>query len=282
MPNYVTHRVRVTGPEEQIAALMDKVILKEEDIRSGQKYKVFDFNTLIPMPQRLRDMVKGSETGVGLALLGYEVQTLEKMAQGDFDPSPVKVGVKKTMVSYLRMPWVIEKKINSVDDMVAYLKKENPNAVKLGQQALDNYRDYGYTDWYDWAVDKWGTKWNSSSYSETSRRDGYWEFTFNTAWSYVEPIFKCLSEEFPELEFDVAYIDEGWGFAGTEVWVGGTSVSQAMREYDKEDESYMRQMHEEVFGEPPEDEEEEYDDPWANESTDRFALILGPGERLPN
>jgi hypothetical protein len=278
MPNYVTHRIKVSGPEDKLAALVDKMIKQEPGRFSGMT-QLFDFNALVPMPERLRDMTKGSELNVGLALLGYEGSTLEKMQRGNFSSEPEKIGVKKTMTTYLKRPWAQDKGIYSVEDMEAYLKNNHPKAIELAERGLANLRDYGYTDWYDWAIDNWGTKWNACNYSQSARRDGYWEFNFDTAWSYVEPIFEHLSNEFPELEFDVAYIDEGWGFAGTEVWVEGTSVSQAMQEYDKEDESYMRQMYEEVFGEPPEDEEEEEDNPFDG-TTGELPTLTSNGEKL--
>lgn len=281
MPNYVAHRVRIEGSNEDIVKLTERVLKPEKDW-NGENITAFDFNGLVQMPKPLEGMEKSNVVEMGLAVLGYEGQTLAKMRQGDFSANPVKVGRTRALSYYLEMPWAAEKGIRSVDDMAEYLKKTHPTAVEKAEQALRNFREFGHMDWYDWSVENWGTKWNSVRYAEISRREGYWEFTFETAWSFVHPIFLRISQEFPELCVTVSYIDEGWGFAGTSTYVEGTCVSATEQEYDKEDESYMRQMHEEVYGEPPEEDEEDYDDPWASDGTDRFALILGPGERLPN
>lgn len=72
----------------------------------------------------------------------------------------------------------------------------------------------GYSDWYDWSVAKWGTKWNSYGYEERTRSPGEFSFRFDTAWSFPEPVFMTLTDMFPTLEFDVVCFDEGHCFAG--------------------------------------------------------------------
>ena len=74
--------------------------------------------------------------------------------------------------------------------------------------------------WYDWNVRNWGTKWdvanqdNESPYNDTSMEttDRSVIYSFNTAWSVPTPAILKLSEQYPELVFNLFYQEEtGWG-----------------------------------------------------------------------
>jgi Ferredoxin-like domain in Api92-like protein len=77
-----------------------------------------------------------------------------------------------------------------------------------------NREKYGYSDWYEWSVNNWGTKWDiSSDDSEASSQDANSiMLSFNTAWS--PPI--GFYEKMTELGFDITafYLEEGMGFCG--------------------------------------------------------------------
>jgi hypothetical protein len=66
---------------------------------------------------------------------------------------------------------------------------------------------YGYDNWYDWRYEHWGTKWNSD---EVHICDN--EISFNTAWCNPQPIFEKLSEMFPNVNFEVKFADEDFGY----------------------------------------------------------------------
>ena len=78
----------------------------------------------------------------------------------------------------------------------------------------ENVKMYGHGNWYDWACDKWGTKWNACDAFINDIQDDYFEFAFSTAWSPPIPILYALSEKYPLLRFDTEYEEEGVGFAG--------------------------------------------------------------------
>ncbi len=67
---------------------------------------------------------------------------------------------------------------------------------------------YGASNWYEWSLENWGTKWNAYdiSYSE----EGFC-YEFETAWSHPFPIIEKLSLLFPDIEFFVQYADEDMG-----------------------------------------------------------------------
>ena len=104
---------------------------------------------------------------------------------------------------------------NKIIPMPESLSITKPAQDKAEKKTYEeNVKMYGHGDWYDWACDKWGTKWNCSSTQIDNEEDNYLNFSFNTAWSPPMPILYALSEKYPLLRFDTEYEEEGVGFAG--------------------------------------------------------------------
>lgn len=82
-------------------------------------------------------------------------------------------------------------------------------------------------DWYNWNVANWGTKWDACEAeqdAEYAAADGALVYRFDTAWSYPEPVFSRLTEQYPLLRFTFEYQEEqGWG--GTFLGAGGRLTS---------------------------------------------------------
>jgi hypothetical protein len=97
---------------------------------------------------------------------------------------------------------------------------DNKKYVKLlTQKKSDNLiKKYGHNNWYNWACNNWGTKWNA--YNVQITENG---FIFQTAWcTPLEAMIK-LSEKYPEVTIKVRYIDEDFGNNVGEytLWNGG-------------------------------------------------------------
>jgi hypothetical protein len=71
---------------------------------------------------------------------------------------------------------------------------------------IRNVKKHGYTSWYDWSIENWGTKWNAY---QTKLEDEY--VKFETAWGHPFPVIKALSEKFPNENIEVKYADEDIG-----------------------------------------------------------------------
>ena len=75
-------------------------------------------------------------------------------------------------------------------------------------------------NWYDWSVDNWGTKWDAySSYGYDANEDETidlfsTEGKFFTAWAPPIPVIRKLQLDYPDYEFTLEYVDEGWCYAG--------------------------------------------------------------------
>ncbi len=101
----------------------------------------------------------------------------------------------------------------SHEDDHSYLLDGEPPKSKSHWDIWMGYRReceqvHGAKDWYDWRCAHWGTKWDA--YDSC----GEWGVTsvdlvFSTAWSHSLPIIQALAKEFPSLNFNVVYCDEG-------------------------------------------------------------------------
>lgn len=178
MPNHITNWVEISGTKAEMTKLKKKVLKPYVD-RENQTFPVeinqpveFDFNGIVPMPKSL-NIESGSTTDRGLAA---------------FDD--------KLFAYWYNMPWWSEKYpgINTKLKWRTWLKKNEPETLKLGEQARNNVIKYGYKDWYEWSYDKWGTKWNAYDATLLYIDDTHIVVKFDTAWSSPSPIFDKLVE----------------------------------------------------------------------------------------
>jgi hypothetical protein len=72
----------------------------------------------------------------------------------------------------------------------------------------DLKRKYGAINWYDWACDNWGTKWDVSDVVIESRPKSL-VIRFTTAWGPPNPVLAVLAKKFPSLKFSNKWNEEG-------------------------------------------------------------------------
>jgi hypothetical protein len=106
-----------------------------------------------------------------------------------------------------------------------YGKDENgnirPEQVLLDARQKKNMKKYGATDWYDWCVKNWGTKWDADGL----KRDEVGEYSYATAWGpFGNNLIAALSRKYPTLSFVITYDEPGMGFAGVMAARGGKIV----------------------------------------------------------
>ena len=109
---------------------------------------------------------------------------------------------------------------NKIDKMPSEIKKTtSPNGDT--PEAREMKKKYGAENWYDWACQHWGTKWNAC---ETEVIDET-HVSFDTAWSTPQEIFEKLSEKYHttiKVEFADECIPEN---SGTIIYKDGKEVS---------------------------------------------------------
>jgi len=79
---------------------------------------------------------------------------------------------------------------------------------------------YGYPDWYSWAHENWGTKWDLI---EVYIVDGpeIVTYYFDTAWAPPIPVMEYLAPRFPDVKITIEYDEPGMDFWGTMTWTEG-------------------------------------------------------------
>jgi hypothetical protein len=98
---------------------------------------------------------------------------------------------------------------------------------------------YGASNWYDWALKNWGTKWGccktywgtDNPYSLKEHQDVFEiELFYETAWSPGDDCLKDIFEKLDKLSFFLTYVEEGMGFEGTLFVRNGNTEYSEMRD----------------------------------------------------
>jgi hypothetical protein len=103
----------------------------------------------------------------------------------------------------------------------------------LRQQYTTNKEKYGATNWYDWQIENWGTKWSPDIDDLDVQDDGkrIWA-RFDSAWAPPSQLIQKLSGLFPTLQFVISYEEGGMCFAGAEGFYAGEMVYNGYFQYD--------------------------------------------------
>lgn len=177
--------------------MAEKLLTKTDD-----SY-ILDFNKLIPMPEDLK-IESGSRGEKGLIFLYLSSN----------DPNE-RLILEKAYRSLNPFNKQIYKDVHfkEMDSNLAKYKIDDSfkEDIELGNKYLNNYKKYGYCNWYNWSVDKWGTKWNvEDEVSVIDLDDDNYEIRFDTAWSCPVGIIKEFSKLCDNGELDWMYYDEDY------------------------------------------------------------------------
>jgi hypothetical protein len=107
---------------------------------------------------------------------------------------------------------------------------DSPNK-KNPQEMIDKY---GYSDWYDFRVAKWGTKWNACDVEMRLEDETEVSISFNTAWSPPLEVIEAIANKYPFADITLSYYEEGMGIQGEIKVSKGKLVSQEEGEVDCE------------------------------------------------
>jgi len=93
------------------------------------------------------------------------------------------------------------------------------------QSSEFNTSKYGAKDWYEWCVDNWGTKWDSSEtelLTELLDEDTLQiTWSYQTAWAPPIGVYEKLAEMFPNINIFVNFDESGMGFSGWKYYKDG-------------------------------------------------------------
>ena len=200
MPNWCENRVTIIGAPAQIERLLEEA--------KGSKSR-FSLQSLVPCPKLLLEATSGSYE------MGYEV----------------KYGHWGDVASY---PWMVEanggEPILTREVALRVLEEIRPEFLEHADAYKANVDQHGYTSWYEWCCDNWGTKWDirveGIEEAETNAPNEAIQFCFDSAWAPPLAAFRSISEKYPELIFQVEFYEEGMDFLGVHEYVAGELTEQ--------------------------------------------------------
>jgi len=157
------------------------------------------------------------------------------------------------------------------------LPKELRDTTADGSDNKEMIKKYGYSDWYGWACDNWGTKWDISEFYGVDRQGDTISFAFSSAWSPPTGAYEYFLAKNEECSLKAYYYEGGCDFMG--VWDNGDDrcytisdtapdgskdkfwdteegemldemfgITEPMAEYEAEQEAEKEDVHEYVKG----------------------------------
>jgi len=94
---------------------------------------------------------------------------------------------------------------------------DNPEQIALEAAEKSNLEKYGYSTWYDYCVNEWGTKWDVEPYEAVEYDDAHdgktgVTFGFDSAWAPPCGVYEALMEQGYTVR--AYYYESGMGFCG--------------------------------------------------------------------
>ena len=128
----------------------------------------------------------------------------------------------------------------------------SPNTAVSAETLLAKY---GASDWYNWSVENWGTKWDISQpfVGDDTEEDSI-TFSFDTAWGPPVDAFRNWATGDGRVTYRLIYIETGMGFVGWHSY-DGEYFDEDTAEQASDSERYW-EMAQEEFGIEPDKEEE--------------------------
>jgi hypothetical protein len=126
------------------------------------------------------------------------------------------------------------------------LEQGRPMGLGITQDTYDTLiKEYGVSNWYDWSVLNWGTKWDCYDVREWNIAVADEEMTatiyYETAWSPATQLWLTVSQQYPTLTFFHEFADEGGGFLGDETIHNGTVIEENEYDWDDDDGITLRE-----------------------------------------
>jgi hypothetical protein len=187
MPNWVYNSMSVSGKTEDLLAFADK---------ASKQYET----------QWLTPSWKWDEETQKNISIPEEERVVEKKLSGE---NPI------SFWNFVRpadeeLPYYYGHKIKPEDVKDPSLSQEERLAKAL---------TFTGSDWYDWNIRNWGTKWDTSDAcldtdltTLTVGGVGTLSYSYQTAWSVPEPVMTAMVEQHPELTFHFwSEEEQGWG-----------------------------------------------------------------------
>jgi Ferredoxin-like domain in Api92-like protein len=205
MPNHTANNFTVTGPVADVKRFLKQAAGTDKEL---------SFNSLIPLPTVLRNV-----------------------------SSPVRIQPQEE-INATWDEWYKRKDEGKLEKWE--LEQGRPMGLGITQDTYNTLiKEYGVSNWYDWSVLNWGTKWDCYDVREWSIAVADEEMTatiyYETAWSPATQVWLTVSQQYPTLTFFHEFADEGGGFLGDETIHNGTVIEENEYDWDEDDGITLRE-----------------------------------------
>jgi len=224
MPNHITNRLELVGDAQRVAEFVERFSTHYEPAP-----RTTDFDEVIYKNDQGEYGWLNPKTGVFNRRNKPDTDMVPEGFAADIEPAwtlfpdfnkviPMPA-IMENYNPYHNITTAIEAKYSigySGHPLVAMMQQQSREQVDFNfneeQQAMFKrgckiYEETGYIFWYDWACDKWGTKWNA--YDCAQLADNI--FTFLTAWNGVPKLIEKMAQEFSDIKIIYEYSDEDTG-----------------------------------------------------------------------
>lgn len=205
MPNHTANNFTVTGPVADVKRFLQQAAGSDREL---------SFNSLLPLPTVLKGVT-----------------------------SPVRIQPQEEINAEWD-EWYKRKDEGKLEKWE--LEQGRPMGVGITQATYDTLmKEYGVSNWYDWSVLNWGTKWDCYDVREWNIAVADEEMTatiyYETAWSPATQLWLTVSKQYPTLTFFHEFADEGGGFLGDETIHNGTVIDENEYDWDSDDGITLRE-----------------------------------------
>jgi len=129
-----------------------------------------------------------------------------------------------------------EKDGNGLLNFMYPMPAELRDTTADGSENKELIKKYGYSDWYSWACDNWGTKWEVNEFYGVDRQGDTISFAFSSAWAPPTGAYENFISENEECSLEAKYYEGGCDFGG--IWDNGDdrcyTISEAAPEGSKD------------------------------------------------
>lgn len=95
---------------------------------------------------------------------------------------------------------------------------DNIYTGNLGQKEREQCAEDGVPNWYDWNIEKWGTKWDVSTegleFTDNGDGTAVIEGWFDSAWSPPINAYETFSDDMDNCSLEASYYEGGMDFGG--------------------------------------------------------------------
>ena len=194
-----------------------------QDIKNKYIYSIkdsngLDFQKICPMPKELENLDAGPDMQLVPIYLAFLHQTDKDKYTRIFDDIKSHMSEFHQKLYFSNMQKLIKKNLD-------------PEKVEKGKEYVELFLKYGAFTWFDWCVDHWGTKWNSSE-GNMHEEDS---ISFTTAWNPPYRVLRMLSEKYPNQTFYCYFAEEGETNGYYEINAGWISNGRELTEEEIND-----------------------------------------------